>query len=138
MNSVILRTTIRYAIPLLLLFSIFLLVRGHNETGGGFAGGLVAAASFALYSLSYDAPTARRVLRIRPTLLIASGLFLALFSGAIGLLSGRPFLTGLWGYIPIPGGGRFDIGTPLLFDIGVYLLVIGVTLMLVFSLEEAG
>lgn len=136
MNSLILRTAIRFMMPLLLLFSIFLLVRGHNESGGGFAGGLVAAAAFALYSLSYNASTAQSVLRIQPALLIASGLLLALLSGMIGLFFGHPFLTGLWGYIPFPGLGRLEIGTPLLFDIGVYLLVAGVTLLLIFALEE--
>jgi multicomponent Na+:H+ antiporter subunit B len=137
MNSIILRTTIRFMMPLLLLFSIFLLIRGHNQSGGGFAGGLVAAAAFTLYSLSYNASTARAVLRVQPALLIASGLLLALISGLIGLLSGRPFLTGLWGYFAVPGLGKFELGTPLLFDIGVYLLVAGVTLLMVFSLEEA-
>jgi multicomponent Na+:H+ antiporter subunit B len=137
MNSLILRTAIRLMMPLLLLFSFFLLFRGHNESGGGFAGGLVAAASFALFSLSYSAATARKVLGIQPALLIAGGLLLALFSGMVGLFFGRPFLTGMWGYLPVPGVGSIYVGTPLFFDIGVYLLVTGVTLMLVFSLEEA-
>ena len=137
MNSLILRTAIRFMMPLLLLFSIFLLIRGHNQSGGGFAGGLVAAAAFALYSLSYNASTARTVLRVPPGVLIASGLLLALTSGLIGLFFGRPFLTGLWGYIPVPGLGRFEVGTPLLFDMGVYLLVAGITLLMVFTLEEA-
>lgn len=136
MNSIILRTAIRFLMPLLLLFSLFLLVRGHNQSGGGFAGGLVAAAAFALYSLSYNAAEARRVLRIPPALLIASGLFVAVSSGLISLLAGRPFLTGLWTYIFLPGIGRMEVGTPVLFDIGVYLLVFGITLTMVFSLEE--
>lgn len=136
MNSLILRTAIRFLMPMLLLFSLFLLVRGHNQSGGGFAGGLVAAAAFALYSLSYNAAEARRVLRFPPALLIASGLLIALASGMIGLAAGRPFLTGLWTYVFIPGIGSLEVGTPVLFDIGVYLLVFGVTLTMVFSLEE--
>jgi multicomponent Na+:H+ antiporter subunit B len=136
MNSIILRTAIRYLMPLLLLFSVFLLVRGHNQSGGGFAGGLVAAAAFALYSLSYNADEARRVLRIPASLLIASGLLIAVASGLIGLLAGQPFLTGLWTYVSLPGIGKFEVGTPVLFDIGVYLLVFGITLTMVFSLEE--
>ena len=136
MNSLILRTAVRFLMPLLLLFSLFLLVRGHNQSGGGFAGGLVAAAAFALYSLSYNAAEARRVLRFSPSLLIAVALLIAVSSGLIGLLAGRPFLTGLWTYITIPGIGRMEVGTPVLFDIGVYLLVFGITLTMVFSLEE--
>ena len=136
MNSLILRTAVRFLMPLLLLFSVFLLVRGHNQSGGGFAGGLVAAAAFALFSLAYNAVEARRVLRVPPALLIASGLLIAVTSGLISLLAGRPFLTGLWSYVFIPGIGRLEIGTPVLFDIGVYLLVFGITLTMVFSLEE--
>jgi len=136
MNSIILRTAIRFLMPLLILFSWFLLVRGHNQSGGGFAGGLVAAAAFALYSLSYNANEARRVLKISPAVLIASGLLVAVLSGLIGLLAGQPFLTGLWTYVTIPGFGALEVGTPVLFDIGVYLLVFGITITLVFSLEE--
>lgn len=136
MNSIILRTAIRFLMPLLILFSWFLLVRGHNQSGGGFAGGLVAAAAFALYSLSYNANEARRVLKISPAVLIASGLLVAVISGLIGPLAGQPFLTGLWTYITIPGFGALEVGTPVLFDIGVYLLVFGITITLVFSLEE--
>lgn len=136
MNSIILRTAVRFLMPLLILFSLFLLVRGHNQAGGGFAGGLVAAASFALYSLSYNAAEARRVLKISPSVLIASGLLVAVVSGLIGLLAGQPFLTGLWTYATFPGIGTLEVGTPMLFDIGVYLLVFGITITMVFSLEE--
>lgn len=136
MNSVIFRTAIRFLMPVLLLFSVFLLVRGHNQSGGGFAGGLVAAAAFALYSLSYNAAEARRVLFISPVLLITSGLFIALSSGLIGLFAGRPFLTGLWTYVLLPGIGRLEVGTPVLFDTGVYLLVFGITITMIFALEE--
>lgn len=136
MNSMILRTAVRFLMPLLILFSVFLLLRGHNQSGGGFAGGLVAAAAFALYSLAYNAAEARRVLRYPPALMIAVGLLVSLASGMVGLFAGKPFLTGLWAYIPIPGLGMLEIGTPVFFDIGVFLLVCGVTLMMIFSLEE--
>ncbi len=137
MTSLILKTTARYLMPLLLLFSIFLFLRGHNEPGGGFAGGLVAAAAFALYSIAFGAREARRVLRVRPRWLIGLGLLAALASGAIALLSGHPFLTGQWGYLRLPGLDTVDIGTPVLFDLGVYLTVMGVTLTVIFALEEA-
>lgn len=137
MTSLILKTTARYLMPLLLLFSIFLFQRGHNEPGGGFAGGLVAAAAFALYSIAFSAAEARRVLRVKPRWLIGTGLLIALASGLIGLLSGQPFLTGLWGYFHLPGLDKVDAGTPVLFDLGVYLTVMGVTLTIIFALEEA-
>jgi len=137
MTSLILKTTARYLMPLLLLFSIFLFLRGHNEPGGGFAGGLVAAAAFALYSIAFGAAEARRVLRVEPRWLIGLGLLIALASGVIGLVSGQRFLTGLWGYLHLPGLDKVEAGTPVLFDMGVYLTVMGVTLTIIFVLEEA-
>ena len=136
MTSLILRTNARRLMPLLLLFSIFLFLRGHNEPGGGFVAGLVAAAAWALYAVAHDAATARRALRVEPRLLIGAGLLAALLSGAVGLLARQPFLTGLWGYLDLGGIGRFELGTPLLFDLGVYLTVLGVTLTIIFALEE--
>lgn len=135
MTSLILSTATRYMLPLLLLFSIFLLLRGHNEPGGGFVGGLVAAAAFALYAIAFDVATARRTLGIDSRTLIGLGLLIALSSGVVGLLAGQPFMTGLWSEHAVPLLGK--IGTPLFFDIGVYLVVIGVTLTIIFGLAEA-
>lgn len=137
MTSLILQTTARYLLPLLLLFSVFLFGRGHNEPGGGFVAGLVAAAPFALYSIAFGAPTTRRVLRFDPRWPIAIGLALALLAGVPGMLVGRAFMTGLWGYLSLPGLGGVDIGTPVVFDLGVYLSVFGVTLTIILALEEA-
>jgi multicomponent Na+:H+ antiporter subunit B len=136
MNSFILRVTIRYLLPLLLLFSIYTFLRGHNEPGGGFAAGLIAAASLSLYTIAYGATRARQVLSIDPRILIGSGLLLALASGFAPVFAGKPFLTGLWFKIPLPGNTAFDIGTPFFFDLGVFLAVAGVTLTFVFVFEE--
>lgn len=136
MNSLIMKTTARFLMPFLLLFSVFLFMRGHNEPGGGFTGGLVAAAAFALYSIAFGSREARRVLRVEPRHLIGVGLLTALSSGVVALINGQAFLTGLWGYIRLPGLGRVEIGTPAIFDLGVYLVVMGVTLAFIFNLEE--
>jgi multicomponent Na+:H+ antiporter subunit B len=136
MNSLILRTVTRFLVTLLLLFSIFLLLRGHNEPGGGFVGGLVAAGAFALYGLAYDEASARAALRVNTRSLIAVGLLVAGASGLIPLLAGRPFLTGLWGAVDLFGVTSLELGTPLLFDIGVYLAVLGVTLTIILTMAE--
>src|SRR5918996_2647892 len=136
MISLILRSISRYYLPLLLLFSFFLFMRGHNEPGGGFISGLVASTGWALYTLAYDPAGARRVLRIEPRLLIAIGLMLALGSGGIGLIADMPFLTGTWLVLRLPGGGEVHMGTPLLFDLGVYLLVVGATLTIIIAMAE--
>lgn len=134
MTSLILSTAIRYLLPLLLLLSVYLLLHGHNVPGGGFVGGLVASAAFALYTIAHGVERAQGVLRIDPRTLIGLGLLTVLISGCLSLLSRQPFLTGLWSDLKIPVVGK--VGTPLLFDTGVYFVVIGVTLTIVFSLAE--
>jgi multicomponent Na+:H+ antiporter subunit B len=134
MNSLILMTTARYLMPLMLLFSVYLLLRGHNGPGGGFIGGLVASTAFSLYALAYDVERARRTLRVDPHLLIAAGLLAALTSGMLPLIFWEPFLTGLWVRRELPALGK--VGTPSLFDAGVYLVVLGVVLIIIFELAE--
>jgi multicomponent Na+:H+ antiporter subunit B len=134
MKSVILSTATRYLLPLLLLFSVFALLRGHNEPGGGFVGGLVASAAFTLFALAHDVERARAILPLNPRLLIAVGLLIAVTSGLIGMLFGEPFMTTAWDSREIPVVGK--MGTPLLFDVGVYLTVMGVALTIIFSLAE--
>jgi multicomponent Na+:H+ antiporter subunit B len=136
MNSLILRVATRFMLPLLLLFSIFLLLRGHNEPGGGFSGGLVAASAFVLYGFAFGVSEAKWALSIDPRHLIGAGLLAALISGCLGLFLGRPLMTGLWGEWDVPAVGKLHVGTPLLFDLGVYLVVIGVTLSIIFPLAE--
>jgi multicomponent Na+:H+ antiporter subunit B len=135
-KSLILLTATRYLLPLLMLFSVFLLMEGHHRPGGGFIGGLIVAASVALWALAYDVPAAERILPLAPHRLIGGGLLLAGSSGVGGLFVGRPFLTAFWGAVPLGGDRRLELGTPLLFDFGVYLVVVGVVLMIVFALAE--
>jgi multicomponent Na+:H+ antiporter subunit B len=135
MSSLILRAATRFLMPLLLLFALFLLLRGHNEPGGGFVAGLVVAAAFVLYAIAYGVDASRRALLVDPTLLLGFGLFVALASGIPSVLLGRPFLTALWtsfGSEP----AVFHFGTPFVFDVGVFLAVIGVVLTIVFTLAE--
>jgi multicomponent Na+:H+ antiporter subunit B len=136
MRSLILRTAVRMLQPLLLLYSVFLLVAGHNQPGGGFVGGLVAAAALAVYAIAHDAPAARALAIVHPRTFLGAGLVLAVGSGMMALVAGRPLMTGLWTDVPVLGMGTLALGTPLLFDVGVYLVVIGVTLLVVFTLVE--
>lgn len=134
MSTLILRTATRYLVPLLLLFSLFLLWRGHHEPGGGFVGGLVAATAFVLIGLAEGPAMARRVLRLPPTLLIPIGLATSTCSGVPALVQGRPFLAAVWS--KSGGAGGLELGTPLLFDLGVYLTVMGVVLSILLALME--
>ncbi len=136
MSSLLLRTATRFLITLLFLFSVFLLLRGHNEPGGGFVAGLVAATAVALYATAYDIDAARRLLRFEPGLIAGGGLLVALASGLPGLFAGGGFLTGQWYDLRLGPSGTVSVGTPLLFDIGVFMVVLGATVTAVLWLKE--
>lgn len=135
LNSVILQTATRLLISLLLLLSVWILLRGHNLPGGGFIGGLVGASACALYTIAYGVVKAKAALRLEPRLMIGLGLVVAVFSGFISIFFGDAFLAGQWLKFYI-FGSEVKIGTPTIFDIGVYFVVIGVTLAMIFALEE--
>ena len=134
MPPLVLRSSARFLVPLMLVFSVFLLVRGHNEPGGGFVGGLVAATAFALVLLAEGLGTARRLLRLDPLAFVATGLLVALLSGLPALLAGRPYMSGRWLKAPLPVVGK--LGSPVVFDVGVYLVVLGIVLTILFALAE--
>jgi len=136
MTSSILQTAVRLLMPLLLLFAVFLLLRGHNQPGGGFVGGLVVAASFVLYSIAFGVEAARRALLVRPSMLLGVGLLVAFVSGLPAVVAGHAFMTALWTTVAA-GPMVIAVGTPLVFDVGVFLAVIGVVLTIVFTLAEA-
>ncbi len=127
MSSLILQIATRVLMPLLLLFALFMLGRGHNEPGGGFVAGLVVAVAYALHAFTFGVPAARRALLVDPERLLGVGLLVALGSGLLAWAYGRPFLTSIW------WGG---IGSPLFFDVGVFLVVVGVALTMTFTLAE--
>jgi multicomponent Na+:H+ antiporter subunit B len=133
MSSLILRTVARALQPVLLLYAVFLLVAGHNEPGGGFVAGLVASAAVALYAIAHDVETARQLIPLEPRTLVGCGLLLAFGSGVWALLRGESFMTGHWVTVPPTG---LAVGTPLLFDLGVFLLVVGGTLLMILSIAE--
>lgn len=134
MNSLILRTGTVFILPLLLLVSVVILLRGHNEPGGGFVGGLTAATAMLLHMLAFGPEQARRLLPIAPETMIGSGLLFALISGLPSVFVGLPVFTSIWtDFEPIKG---VKVGTPLVFDVGVYLTVAGVVLLMIFSIAE--
>ena len=133
MISIILSTATRILLPILLLFSIFMLLRGHHEPGGGFVGGLIASMAFALYALANGISKARQIFPFKPNIFIIGGLFCALSSGIISLFIGNPAFTSIWSSYEFPVIG--PLSTPLFFDIGVYMVVMGVSTGIVFTLK---
>jgi len=128
MTSRILRLAARVLSPLLAALAVLLMLRGHNDPGGGFIGGLVLAMALLLPAFVEQA-TPRLNLWVDPQQLIGLGWLLALLSAVAGPLAGGAFFQALWGgSIWLPVIGKLKFGTPLLFDTGVFLTVAGVTL----------
>lgn len=137
MRSLILATGTRYLVPMLLLFSAFLLLRGHHLPGGGFVAGLVAAAAFAFHGFAFGTAKVRRELAIPPLTLLGSGVLLILGSAMAPIFAGKQILTGIWGELPIPSPWELKFGTPFFFEIGLFLVVTGSTLAIILNLWEA-
>jgi multicomponent Na+:H+ antiporter subunit B len=179
MRTIIFSTAIRLLTPIFLLFSVYILFRGHHHPGGGFIGGLIGSIAFVFHVLAHGATATARVffsltiyhyprqsghsrtnyflqimsanfrrsrsrdkayrwnfliVRIRPVYLMGLGLLLAVFSGSIGLLQQRPFMSAYWLGEDLPV--LSSLGTPLLFDAGVYLLVLGMVLSMIFTMSK--
>ena len=131
MNSLIFAAFSRILFGEMLVVSVYVLYRGHNEPGGGFVGGLIAAAGFATLALAGGVEVARATLRFEPMSVIGFGILAALLSGLPGLWLDGSFLTHQWLVL-----GNFHLGTTLLFDIGVYLVVLGGILSLILRFYE--
>jgi len=136
MPSIILKTATRLLVGLILTFSIYLLIRGHNAPGGGFAAALVAGTGFAMFAIAEGPAVVRQAIRIAPQTVAMGGLFLALVSGLVAPLTGQPFFTGIWWIWQKGQASELAIGTPLFFDVGVYFAVLGTILTLILALEE--
>lgn len=134
-RSVILAVSVRAMLPVIALAAIIITLQGHNKPGGGFIGGLVFSAGLILNALTFGPDAARRALRVDPVGLAMCGLLLALISGLFSPAGG--FLHGVWTKVTIPLLGELKIGTPIFFDLGVFLVVVGsATLMLLCLLER--
>lgn len=137
MNSVILQQACRILLPIQLFLAVYFFLRGHNQPGGGFIAALMTVCAFTLYLMAFDTKAAKRLLRVDPLVLMILGWLSAILSGIASFYHGLPFMTGLWGsslYLPVIGSITFS--TVLFFDLGVYLLVCGAILKILFLVQE--
>ncbi|MBN2611662.1 MAG: hypothetical protein JXB00_08905 [Bacteroidales bacterium] len=136
MNTVILKIASRYVRGLLIIFAVIALLRGHNFPGGGFIGGLLAGLSVAFKGYTFGIAYLKKHMSIMPEWFIISGLVMILFSAIPAFLNKTGFMTGEWYKITLPLAGELKLGTPLIFDFGIFLAIIGITIIFLFSLTE--
>ena len=137
MNTLIFRTVAPLITVTMVVFSFFVMLRGHNEPGGGFIGGLIAASSMSIYAMAAGAAAARHAIKADPLAYAGAGVALACLSGVLSLLYDVPFLTGIWMVFDL-FGTEVALSTPLVFDIGVYLAVFGTITAIALGLDDGG
>jgi multicomponent Na+:H+ antiporter subunit B len=136
-NSFILRQVARGVLPVTVLFAIYLLLRGHDNPGGGFVAGLVTSAAVVLASLANGRPQILNN-RARVHAATCAGLFVAMASGLVATFRGEPFMRAYHTEMEVSTSATYPLSTVLLFDIGVYLVVVGstVTALEAFTRED--
>ena len=130
------RTAMHLMFPVLALFAVYLFMRGHDEPGGGFAAGVTMAIAFILQYMARGARWVEERLRVLPVRWIGSGLLLAVLTGAGAWLFGEPLLTSYYEYADIPFLGRLPVASAMLFDLGVFVLVVGATVLMLVALAH--
>lgn len=131
---VMLRQIARPMLPLALMVSLYIFLRGHNMPGGGFIAGLITAVALVLQYIASGMQWTQARIPIRYHNVIGLGLLFAAVAGAGSYAFGYPFLTSTFGYITWPVVGKFEVASAMVFDLGVYLTVIGATLLALVSL----
>ncbi|MBY6052425.1 Na(+)/H(+) antiporter subunit B [Cytobacillus firmus] len=135
-NDIILQTATKVVLFLIVLFSVHIFFAGHYTPGGGFVGGLLTSGAIVLLLLAFDMKTVSKILPVNYIHMIAVGLLFAIGTGAGALLFNVPFLTHAFGHIDLPVLGETSLHTATLFDLGVFLVVVGVTMTIIQTIGE--
>ncbi|WP_413242612.1 Na(+)/H(+) antiporter subunit B [Paenibacillus sp. 1P07SE] len=135
-KDVILQTTSQVTVFIIITFSGFLFLAGHNNPGGGFIGGLMSASALVLLALAYDLKTVQQALPVNYHFVTGAGMLIAILSGMGAFVFDAPFLAQAYGYFTLPLLGKVELATAMIFDLGVYLAVVGVTMTIIMSIGE--
>ncbi|ONF42972.1 monovalent cation/H+ antiporter subunit A [Marinobacter lutaoensis] len=133
-HPLMLKQIARPMLPLALLVSVFIFLRGHNLPGGGFIAGLITSVALILQYIASGMVWTQARIAVKYHNVIGVGLVFAVIAGAGSLAFGYPFLTSTFGYITWPVVGTFEVASAMVFDLGVYLTVIGATLLALVSI----
>ncbi|MEZ0480128.1 Na(+)/H(+) antiporter subunit B [Planococcus sp. SSTMD024] len=135
-NDVMLQTATKVVTFIILMFAVHIFFAGHYTPGGGFVGGLLTTSAIVLLMLAFDIPTVNKVLPINYVVLTAFGLLIAIATAAASIFFDVPFFTHAYDYFDLPLFGETSLHSALLFDIGVYLVVVGVTMTIIQTIGE--
>ena len=130
------RVLMEWLFPAMLMFAIYLWIRGHDMPGGGFAAGITLSIALIVQYMARGTRSVEARLHVQPVRWIGSGMLLAILTGAGAWLFGRPFLTSYFGYVDLPVIGRIPVASALLFDLAVFLLVVGATALVLIALAH--
>jgi len=126
----------RWLFPVVTVFAIYLFLRGHDQPGGGFVAGITMSIGFVLQYLAGGTRWVEARLRILPVYWIGVGLLLSLLTGLGAWLFGHPFLTSSFQYLELPLVGRIPLASALIFDLGVFVLVVGATVLILIAIAH--
>lgn len=135
-NNVMLHTITRVVTFIILVFSVYLFFAGHNNPGGGFIGGLMTASALLLMYLGFNFKTIKKAIPFNYTHLIAAGLLISIVTGMVSMLFDLPYLTQFDDYFTFPILGEVHLSTALPFDLGIYLVVVGIALLIILTIAE--
>ncbi|KAF0817211.1 MULTISPECIES: Na(+)/H(+) antiporter subunit B [unclassified Cytobacillus] len=135
-NDIILQTATKVVLFIIVLFSVYIFFAGHYTPGGGFVGGLLTSGALILLLLAFDMKTVEKTLPVNYMYMIAVGLLFAIGTGAGALLFNVPFLTHAFTGVDLPILGHLSLHTAALFDLGVFLVVVGVTMIIIKTIGE--
>ncbi|CAG9620982.1 Na(+)/H(+) antiporter subunit B [Sutcliffiella rhizosphaerae] len=135
-NDVLLQTKTRVVVFIILIFSVYLFLAGHNSPGGGFIGGLMTASALILMYLVFDVKSIRKMVSINFEAFIGIGLIITIVTGLIGVLNGEAYLTQYFDYFQLPILGKTELSTAVLFDLGIYFVVVSIALTIILVIAE--
>jgi multicomponent Na+:H+ antiporter subunit B len=135
-NNLILQFTTKIVFFIILFFAVHIFFAGHYTPGGGFVGGLLAASAIVLLLIAFDLKTVKSLIPFNFIYVVAIGLFLALGTACISMFLGKPFFTHYFDYFTVPLIGKTSLHTAALFDLGVFLVVVGVTMTIIQTIGE--
>lgn len=135
-NDVMLQTVTKVVTFIILMFAVHIFFAGHYTPGGGFVGGLLTASAIVLLMLAFGIQTVKKIVPVNYVVMTSVGLLLAIATAAASILFDVPFFTHAYDYFNLPLFGKTSLHSAMLFDAGVYLVVVGVTMTIIQTIGE--